>query len=157
MYIDYVESPIGTLEITASNSGLISLYFKPRSQTVCANTITKAAQTQLAEYFNGTRKVFDLQLDTHGTAFQKAVWQQLLRIPYGEVRSYLDIARGLNNDKAVRAVGAANGRNPVSIIVPCHRVIGNNGKLTGYAGGLERKAWLLQHEGAQCGAQKMMF
>jgi methylated-DNA-[protein]-cysteine S-methyltransferase len=104
---------------------------------------------QLAEYFRGTRRAFDLPLDFHGTDFQKQVWSSLLSIPFGETRSYLDVARAVGNPAAVRAVGAANGRNPISIIAPCHRVIGTNGGLTGFGGGLEAKAWLLAHESPQ--------
>jgi methylated-DNA-[protein]-cysteine S-methyltransferase len=106
------------------------------------------AVAQLNEYFAGRRTAFDLPLDPHGTPFQQQVWEQLLAIPYGETRSYLDLARKLGNPNATRAVGAANGRNPISIIVPCHRVIGSSGKLTGFAGGLEIKERLLNLESA---------
>src|SRR5262249_60006260 len=105
-------------------------------------------ERQLGEYFAGRRKVFDLELDFAGTAFQKSVWQALLTIPFGETRSYAEVARQIGNPAAVRAVGAANGRNPISIVAPCHRVIGSTGKLTGFAGGLDVKARLLAHEGA---------
>ncbi len=97
-------------------------------------------------YFAHSRTEFDLELDTGGTPFQQSVWQALCSVPFGKVATYKDIAEQLNNPKAVRAVGAANGKNPISIIVPCHRIIGANKKLTGYAGGLERKQWLLEHE-----------
>jgi methylated-DNA-[protein]-cysteine S-methyltransferase len=103
---------------------------------------------QLGEYFAGKRKRFTVKLDFMGTDFQKSVWQALLTIPFGQTRSYGDIARQVGNPKAVRAVGAANGRNPISIIAPCHRVIGSTGKLTGFAGGLKTKAQLLALEGA---------
>jgi len=96
-------------------------------------------------------------LQPEGTDFQKAVWQQLAAIPYGQTASYGDIARALGNPQAVRAVGAANGQNPISIIIPCHRVIGSNGKLTGYGGGLWRKEWLLEHEGRLAGQQIRLF
>ncbi|MFU2511996.1 methylated-DNA--[protein]-cysteine S-methyltransferase [Pseudoalteromonas sp. ASV78] len=102
---------------------------------------------QLNDYFAGKRTTFAVTLATQGTAFQQAVWQALSTVPFGQTQSYADIANALSNPKAVRAVGAANGKNPISIIVPCHRIIGANGKLTGYAGGLERKQWLLEHEG----------
>jgi methylated-DNA-[protein]-cysteine S-methyltransferase len=101
---------------------------------------------QLDEYFKGKRQSFDLRLSLKGTEFQRRVWNELMSIPYGKTVTYRDIAIKLGNPHAVRAVGNANGKNPVSIIVPCHRVIGSSGKLTGYAGGLERKAWLLKHE-----------
>ena len=105
--------------------------------------------TELGEYFDGNRKAFDVPLDPQGTEFQQQVWQALLEIPYGQMASYAEVASAINKPKAVRAVGAANGRNPISILVPCHRVIGSNGSLTGYAGGLPRKQWLLQLEGQQ--------
>jgi methylated-DNA-[protein]-cysteine S-methyltransferase len=103
---------------------------------------------QLSDYFAGTRTHFDLPLDFHGTDFQKSVWAALLTIPFGETRSYAEIARQLGRPTAFRAVGAANGKNPISIVAPCHRVIGTNGALTGFAGGLEGKAFLLELEGA---------
>ena len=102
--------------------------------------------SQLEEYFAGNRKIFDLQLDMRGTNFQKQVWKLLLEIPFGQTISYMDIAKKLDDPKKIRAVGNANGKNPVSIIVPCHRVIGSDGSLTGYAGGLWRKEWFLNHE-----------
>jgi methylated-DNA-[protein]-cysteine S-methyltransferase len=111
--------------------------------------ILSAAQQQLSEYFAGTRQQFDLPLDFEGTSFQKQVWQALLAIPYGETRSYKQIAEQLGNPKAVRAVGAANGKNPISIIAPCHRVIGSSGKLVGFAGGLANKDILLKIEQLQ--------
>ncbi len=148
MYFEYMNSPIGMIEITATNDGLKSVYFvdsknKPRTE----NNFTKATHQQLSEYFNGERREFNLDFDQTGTSFQTQVWQALMDIPFGQLASYRDIAQAIQNPKAVRAVGAANGKNPISIIVPCHRVIGSNGTLTGYAGGLERKKWLLQHEG----------
>jgi methylated-DNA-[protein]-cysteine S-methyltransferase len=150
MYIDYMETPIGVIEIRASNNGITKLIFpKSTNGTVCKSELTHRSKQQLKEYFDGSRKVFDLSLDQQGTDFQKTVWAALLEIPFGQVVTYRDIAHAMNNPKAVRAVGAANGRNPISIIVPCHRVIGSNGTLTGYAGGVDRKAWLLTHEGAE--------
>jgi methylated-DNA-[protein]-cysteine S-methyltransferase len=101
------------------------------------------------EYFEGSRKEFQLPLAPEGTDFQKRVWSELLNIPYGATCSYLDVARALGDANAIRAVGAANGRNPISIIIPCHRVIGADGSLTGYGGGLWRKEWLLRHEGVR--------
>jgi methylated-DNA-[protein]-cysteine S-methyltransferase len=111
--------------------------------------VLRAAAKQLADYFAGRRRGFDLPLEFRGTDFQRRVWRALLDIPYGETRSYLDVARTLGNPAAVRAVGAANGRNPISIIAPCHRVIGASGDLTGFGGGMEAKAWLLAHESPQ--------
>ncbi len=149
MYIDYMETPIGAIEIQASNNGITKLIFpKSTNSTVYKNELTNHCKQQLKEYFDGKRSVFDLPLDQRGTDFQKAVWAALLKIPFGQVVTYRDIANTINNPKAVRAVGAANGKNPISIIVPCHRVIGSNGTLTGYAGGVDCKAWLLTHETA---------
>jgi methylated-DNA-[protein]-cysteine S-methyltransferase len=112
-----------------------------------SSEILDRAEQQLAEYFAGTRDRFELDLEFHGTEFQKKVWHALLTIPFGQTRSYLDIATQIGNPAAVRAVGAANGRNPISIVAPCHRVIGSSGSLTGFAGGLEAKALLLTLEG----------
>jgi methylated-DNA-[protein]-cysteine S-methyltransferase len=111
--------------------------------------ILDQAERQLGEYFAGRRQAFELSLEFHGTDFQRRVWQALLSIPFGETRSYLDIAVQIGNPTAVRAVGAANGRNPISIIAPCHRVIGSTGALTGFAGGLDTKLLLLSLEGYQ--------
>jgi len=151
------QSPVGELTLIASDKGLRAVLWEnddPRrvrsGETVEdeANPHLQKAITQLTEYFAGKRKNFDLTLDFAGTDFQKQVWHALLEIPYGETRSYGDIARKLGNDKAVRAVGAANGKNPISIIAPYHRVIGANGKLTGFAGGLKTKGFLLDLEKA---------
>ena len=110
------------------------------------DTVLPALQEQLAAYFARDLKEFDVQLAVSGTPFQQRVWAALATIPYGETWSYRELAEAVGNPKAVRAVGLANGRNPVSIVVPCHRVIGADGSLTGYGGGLERKSWLLDHE-----------
>lgn len=148
MYIDYMDSPIGIIEIQASKLGITKLVFTDKKVEII-NSCDRLQQckTQLDEYFSGTRKIFTLPLDQKGTNFQKSVWSALVDIPFGKTKSYGHIANAINNPKAVRAVGAANGKNPISIIVPCHRVIGSNGTLTGYAWGLERKARLLKHEG----------
>ncbi|WP_105258780.1 methylated-DNA--[protein]-cysteine S-methyltransferase [Pseudoalteromonas sp. T1lg88] len=169
LYQECIDTPLGELVIQASNKGLCYVGFDferkvdatasaaasatasatasaAASAAASANAITAQAKSQLAEYFQGVRSQFDLPLDTKGTEFQCRIWQALGSIAYGETGSYSDIARLVDNPKAVRAVGAANGRNPISIIVPCHRVIGANGTLTGYAGGLERKRWLLAFE-----------
>lgn len=149
MYTDYLNTEIGLLEITATKSGINSVFFvEQHRHDVLKNQWTDQAVIQLQAYFAGKRKEFDLPLNQQGTDFQQQVWQALLTIPFGQVASYADMAQAINNPKAVRAVGAANGKNPISIIVPCHRVIGANGTLTGYAGGLDRKQWLLQHESA---------
>lgn len=113
----------------------------------CPPLVLAEAIRQLAEYFRGDRTTFDLPLATGGTPFQQQVWNALMRIPYGATASYGDVARWIRRPDAVRAVGAANGANPIAIVVPCHRVIGADGRLVGYGGGLERKRWLMAHEG----------
>lgn len=149
-YCEYMQSPMGIIEILATEAGLASVEFVDhQQQDNNPNTHTSETKRQLTEYFEGDRKAFDLKLAPTGTQFQQQVWQALLAIPYGKTASYSDIAEVLKNPKAVRAVGAANGKNPIAIIVPCHRVIGSNGTLTGYAGGLDRKAKLLQLENPQ--------
>jgi methylated-DNA-[protein]-cysteine S-methyltransferase len=149
-------SPVGTLTLVASDAGLVAILWEnDRPDRVALGTtrddpdhpVLTAAAAQLGEYFAGTRTRFDLPLDFRGTDFQKAVWAELLAIPFGETRSYGAIAARLGRPGASRAVGAANGRNPISIIAPCHRVIGASGALTGFAGGLEAKAFLLRLEG----------
>ena len=148
MYIEYLESELGTIEISATGNGIASVYFIDQKQlNTTSNQYTNQCKQQLQEYLNGERQQFDICLDQQtGTDFQRQVWQALLTIPFGQIASYTDIAKQINRPKAVRAVGAANGKNPTSIIVPCHRIIGSNGTLTGYAGGIARKQWLLQHE-----------
>ena len=154
-YYNIIPSPVGQLTLIASDQGLAAVLWEnedPKRVGIdkgecCADfPMLVATAQQLHDYFDGTRKVFELLLDFHGTEFQQQVWQALLTIPYGETRSYLQIAQQIGNEKSVRAVGAANGKNPISIIAPCHRVIGSSGKLTGFAGGLEAKAFLLQLE-----------
>ena len=151
------DSPLGPLLLAASNQGLAGAWFvegqrdAPDASGWAAapdHPVLRQAAAQLAEYFSGRREHFDLPLDlSNGTPFQQAVWQALLAIPCGQTTSYGELARRIGRPKAVRALGAAVGRNPVSIIVPCHRVIGADGSLTGYAGGLERKTALLRIEG----------
>lgn len=145
-------SPIGELLLSASDTALTGVYFpKPRRAQIGRageNEILVATKRQLAEYFAGTRTTFDVPLEAEGTPFEQRVWTLLRGIPYGTTTSYGDLARRLGDIKEARAVGAANGKNPIPIIVPCHRVIGAGGDLTGFGGGLERKRWLLEHEGA---------
>ena len=150
-----IESPIGKLKLVASDKGLVAILWendRPRrvrlSQLVedQLDPVLVETERQIGEYFAGKRKAFSIPLDMRGTRFQKDVWEALLAIPFGETRSYGQLAKQLGNPAATRAVGAANGRNPVSIIVPCHRVIGSSGKLTGFAGGLDAKAHLLSLE-----------
>ncbi len=152
-----IESPVGRLTLVASNDGLAGILWeregpaglslKLEVQEDDTHPVLLEAEKQLGEYFDGRRKTFDLKLDVQGTPFQRAVWDALQTIPFGETRSYGDIARQIGNPAAVRATGAANGRNPVPIVVPCHRVIGSTGKLTGFGGGLDVKARLLELEG----------
>ena len=148
-----VDSPIGELTVVAEDGALVGLYMTghrpapdPESFGERVDDALPAATAQLAEYFAGERTAFDLPLAPHGTAFQQAVWAALRDIPYGETRSYGELAAALGRPGASRAVGLANRHNPISIVVPCHRVVGAGGKLTGYAGGMERKSWLLALE-----------
>ena len=144
----YYKSPIGLIEVGGTEDAVTSLFFvEERRPDVTSNAVCAEAVRQLAEYFDGTREDFELPLELTGTEFQRQVWVELTAIPFGQTVSYGDLARAIGKPTAVRAVGAANGDNPVSIIVPCHRVIGSDGGLTGYGGGLERKEWLLRHEG----------
>jgi methylated-DNA-[protein]-cysteine S-methyltransferase len=153
----FLESPIGRLTIVASDHGLAAVLWENEragrvplagSNEAPTHPVLAAAAQQLAEYFDCRRTTFELPLDVAGTGFQRDVWAALRTIPYGETRSYHDIATQIGRPKAVRAVGAANGRNPLSIVTPCHRVIGANGHLTGFAAGLDIKARLLAFEGA---------
>ncbi|MGP6146358.1 methylated-DNA--[protein]-cysteine S-methyltransferase [Jeotgalibaca sp. A122] len=143
------KSPIGLYVISASEKGITRLDRLAADEPIPKTKETPLlleAKKQLEEYFNGVRKDFDLPLDTKGTPFQEAVWQALRTIPYGKTASYKDIAVAIGNPKAVRAVGGANNRNPISIITPCHRVIGITGKLVGYGGGMDAKEYLLRME-----------
>ena len=144
-------TPIGELTLVASETALTEVHFPRRfagGATRGENAILARAVQQLTEYFAGNRTSFDLPLAMDGTEFERSVWSLLRDIPYGATTSYGDLARRLGTPKDARAVGAANGKNPIPIIVPCHRVIGANGDLTGFGGGLETKRWLLVHEGA---------
>lgn len=145
-YQSSMQTPVGILQVRASDDGLTWVGFVEQAGEDNPNTVVDQTLSQLSEYFAGERQVFDLPLAAKGTEFRQQVWQALLKVPYGQTQCYGDIADSLNNPKAVRAVGAANGANPISIIVPCHRIIGKDGTLTGYAGGLDRKRWLLDFE-----------
>jgi methylated-DNA-[protein]-cysteine S-methyltransferase len=156
-------SPVGELILTASDTALTGVYFptsrrgpppthrgdwvEDNGQGPASESLARARQ-QLTEYFDGTRTTFDLPLEALGSAFEHRVWNALRTIPYGATTSYGELARRLGDVNATRAVGAANGKNPIPIIVPCHRVVGANGELTGFGGGLDCKRWLLEHEGA---------
>lgn len=168
-------SPLGTLLLLASEDGLRRILLPGQSAALAGGAVgglpatpdpdwqrddaaLAVARGQLEEYFAGARRTFDLPLSPQGTSFQLAVMQALAEIPYGRTQSYGDIARRLGQPTATRAVGAANGRNPLAIVLPCHRVIGSDGSLTGYAGGLAAKRWLLRHEGvAIAAAQPSLF
>lgn len=150
-----VPSPIGPLRLVASEDALVGLYTPDHrnapdivARPAAGHPVLEAARRELDEYFAGRRTRFEVPLRLEGTAFQRAAWAALLEIPLGATWSYTDLARRLGRPAAVRAAGAANARNPISIIVPCHRVIGAGGALTGYAGGIDAKRWLLEHEAA---------
>ena len=161
MYKSHYQSPIGLIEITASDFGLLSVSFRDETEEIntiaSANDITKQTAEYLAEYFAGNCQTFDVPLAPVGTAFQQQVWKELVKVPFGKTDTYSSIANKLNNPLSVRAVGAANGKNPIAIIVPCHRIIGASGHLTGYAGGLWRKEFLLNLEGASKGVQAKLW
>jgi methylated-DNA-[protein]-cysteine S-methyltransferase len=150
----YYKTPIGTAKIVGNENGIQSISVleggfstqlemtKPKETPTCFKNCIR----QLDEYFAGTRTEFDLKLNPQGTQFQQRVWKELLNIPFNKVRTYLEQTKALGDVKAIRAVASANGKNPIWIVIPCHRVIGSDGSLTGYAGGLWRKKWLLDHE-----------
>ncbi len=155
LFFTWTLSPVGPLKLVAGANGLVAVLWandSPRRVPLggmieaAAHPVLVQAGRELGEYFAGTRTAFSVPLDFHGTAFQKKVWTRLVAIPFGETRSYGQLAAQLGDPKASRAVGAANGRNPISIIAPCHRVVGAVGQLTGFAGGLDAKAWLLRFE-----------
>ncbi|WP_426431786.1 methylated-DNA--[protein]-cysteine S-methyltransferase [Winogradskyella sp. HB-48] len=143
-----IETPIGYAKIVGNEDGIVSVSIVDKSENISEiiPEILLDCVTQLKAYFNNKLTTFNLKLNPEGTEFQKKVWKQLKKIPFGKTISYLDLAKELGNPKTIRAVANANAKNPLWIIVPCHRVIGSNGSLTGYAGGLHRKQWLLNHE-----------
>ena len=143
-----INSPLGFTRVIGDEDGISSVTILNSEETVTDIIPVELEDCviQLNEYFEGSREVFDLKLNVQGTDFQKRVWKQLDQIPYGKTLSYLELSKQLGDVKAIRAVAQANGRNPLLIIIPCHRVIGSDGSLTGYAGGLHRKKWLLEHE-----------
>ncbi|WP_026462197.1 methylated-DNA--[protein]-cysteine S-methyltransferase [Adhaeribacter aquaticus] len=154
----YFSSPIGTIIISATAAALISVLFTEEAPQVNSPDLPVCLQDglqQLTEYFSGNRKTFDLPLHSGGTAFQETVWQQLSHIPFGQTLSYYSLSSQLGNVAAIRAVGSANGKNQLLLIRPCHRVIGSNGQLVGYAGSLWRKKWLLEHERKVMGTHQL--
>ncbi|MES2847959.1 MAG: methylated-DNA--[protein]-cysteine S-methyltransferase [Bacteroidota bacterium] len=155
-------SPVGALAITANEEAVNAVLFIKEDSVIptvgeSSNQLIKKCVSQLNEYFAGTRKVFDLPLQQNGSVFQQNVWQQLLKIDYGKTISYLQLSKRVGDAKAIRAVGTTNGKNKIAIIVPCHRVIGSDGSLTGYAGELWRKKWLLEHEGKFANGVQTLF
>jgi len=151
-----VDTPIGRLVLEARDGALEAVRLpgargpSPRPADGSRDPFLARAATQVAEYFEGRRRAFDLELALGGTPFERSVWEALLAIPCGETRSYSGLARAVGRPRAARAVGAANGKNPIAVVVPCHRVVGADGSLTGYAGGEAMKRWLLDHERAVC-------
>lgn len=147
-----LESPIGNLKLETTGNAILRLSFNGKefrdSNLANQPEIIRTAVQQLKEYFNGERKEFDLPLALEGTDFQLRVWENLQKISYGATTTYSELSKMMGNVKAVRAIGRANGQNPIPIIIPCHRVVGAGGNLTGYSGGLEKKKYLLRHEGA---------
>jgi methylated-DNA-[protein]-cysteine S-methyltransferase len=150
-----LESPVGALRIEADTDAVRVVHFVAKGEAVsdggaavpaAARRLAELAAVELEEYFRGRRQVFTVAVRPHGTPFQRRVWAALRKIPFGVTRSYGDVAKAIGEPTAVRAVGGANNRNPIAIVIPCHRVIGSDGKLVGYGGGLEHKAWLLKHE-----------
>ena len=147
MSIAYIQTPLGIASIVGDEHGISQISILEQGN--CSEIIPEelgTAVTQLQEYFQGNRHDFDFKMNPKGTDFQQKVWKELLQIPFGKTISYLDLSKKLGDVKAIRAVASANGKNPLWIVVPCHRVIGTDGSLTGYAGGLWRKKWLLEHE-----------
>lgn len=158
-YSTYINSPVGWLKISSNHEAILSVSFE-ETKGISSDKIPDILQKsirQLNEYFERKRQEFDLILSPEGTEFQKKVWTLVLQIPFGRTASYLDIALLTGSEKNTRAVGLANGKNPIPIIIPCHRIVGSNGKLTGYAGGLERKRWLLLHEQNLSNRKNLLF
>ncbi len=152
LYGKTIASPVGPLRLVANERELVGIYFAkgrevpPPAKAAASHPVLELATRELEEYFRGERRAFDVPLRAEGTPFQRKVWQALAEIPYGERISYAELARRVGSPKAVRAVGAANGANPLPIIVPCHRVIASDGGLSGFGGGVENKRRLLEHE-----------
>lgn len=144
----YIKSPLGITKITGNEAGISAISVLNEEVELSSEIpkILEEAVYQIQDYFNGKRSNFSFKLNPSGTEFQQKVWQELLNIPFGKTMSYLEFSKKLGDVKAIRAVASANGKNPLWIVVPCHRVIGTDGSLTGYAGGLWRKKWLLEHE-----------
>jgi methylated-DNA-[protein]-cysteine S-methyltransferase len=155
LYYDYMETPLGELELTSSSNFLVSVLFVKTEKTVLDkqpvlySAINEEAKKQLDLFFKKELTQFKLPINPAGTEFQKMVWSELVKIPFGTTISYLTLAKKLGDPNSIRAAASANGKNPITIIIPCHRVIGTDGKLVGYSGDLKRKQWLLNHESKQ--------
>lgn len=150
LFQGYIHNDLGYIAIETDSDKIMSVYFtdtKPEESN--SNPVVEECKSQLLEYFSGTRKIFSLPLDLKGSQFQVDVWNELMKIPFGEVITYSKLAHRMGDVKKIRAVGMANSKNPIGIIVPCHRVVGKNGKLVGYGGGLWRKKWLLDFESSR--------
>ncbi len=148
MKIAFIKTPLGTAKIEGDLHGITSISVIDRETEMKSNISPELEEAvrQIEEYFLGKRKEFTFKLNPTGTEFQKKVWDELLKIPFGKTISYLDLSKKLGDPKAIRAVAAANGKNPIWIVIPCHRVVGSKGEMVGYAGGIHRKKWLLNHE-----------
>jgi methylated-DNA-[protein]-cysteine S-methyltransferase len=157
-YTSYYKSPIGSIEICATDQGIVTsvLFVESEARPSSGNAVIEDSKKQLDEYFQGERKEFSLPYELLGTDFQKAIWNKLKSIEYGKTMSYSELAEKLKNPKGARAVGNTNGKNCLLLILPCHRVVGQDGNLTGYAGGLWRKKWLLEHERKVAGIEKQL-
>lgn len=151
----YYQSPIGKICIQGTEDAITSISFS-EGDAVLKGGLVKECADQLKAYFAGNLRVFSLQLEAQGTEFQESVWKSLFRIPFGETLSYAQMATVLGNPKVIRAAASANGANPIAIVIPCHRVLGSDGKLVGYSGGLWRKEWLLRHESNIAGTKKQL-
>ncbi|RNC85627.1 MAG: methylated-DNA--[protein]-cysteine S-methyltransferase [Balneola sp.] len=147
-YQSYLNTPIGYLRILSNGEGITEIKFQDTDGPEDPDIHTESARTQLREYFEGNRNQFNLTIDLRGTKFEEEVWNELKIIPHGSTTTYGTIAQKLGDRNFAQAVGHANGKNPIAVVIPCHRVIGSDNKLVGYAGGLHRKEWLLKHEGA---------
>lgn len=155
----YYQSPIGKICITGTEDAITSISFTEGDavlKPVSDGFIVRECTDQLKAYFSGNLRTFSLQLEAQGTEFQENVWKSLLQIPFGETRTYAQMASVLGNPKVIRAAASANGANPIAIVIPCHRVLGSDGKLIGYSGGLWRKEWLLRHESTLAGTKKQL-
>jgi methylated-DNA-[protein]-cysteine S-methyltransferase len=158
-FTSYYSSPIGWIEITATGEGITSVLFVEKQTAAVSESLPECitkCQTQLDEYFKGTRRTFDLPLIVKGTQFQMQVWEELAHIPYGKLTTYKALAHKLKTPAAIRAIGNANSRNQLCLIIPCHRVVGSDTNLVGYAGGIWRKEWLIEHEASHGGGYKQL-